>query len=257
VLQAARTLAPVEVPQLTSTSVPAAIVAADLRVVRGGTEVLHGLQFEVAPGEVVGLLGPSGSGKSTLIRALVGAQRRVTGRCEILGRPAGHRDLRRLVAYVTQAPAVYEGLTARENLRYFASVIGAPPSAVQRVLDEVGLRDDADRLVRSLSGGQSRRVSLGIARLGSPQVLVLDEPTVGLDPLLRRDLWRLLHGLADDGVTLVVSSHVMEEAAECDRLLLLRGGRLIADDSEASLLTRTGAGSVGEAFLQLVEAAAP
>jgi ABC-2 type transport system ATP-binding protein len=237
-------------------TVPAAIVAADLRVVRGGTEVLHGLRFEVAPGEVVGLLGPSGSGKSTLIRALVGAQRRVTGRCEILGRPAGHRDLRRLVAYVTQAPAVYEGLTARENLRYFASVIGAPSSAVQGVLDEVGLRDDADRLVRSLSGGQSRRVSLAIARLGSPQVLVLDEPTVGLDPLLRRDLWRLLHGLADDGVTLVVSSHVMEEAAECDRLLLLRGGRLIADDSEASLLARTGAGSVGEAFLQLVEAAA-
>lgn len=238
-------------------TVPSAIVATDLRVVRGGTEVLHGLQFEVARGEVVGLLGPSGSGKSTLIRALVGAQQRVTGRCEILGRPAGHRDLRRLVAYVTQAPAIYEGLTARENLRYFASVIGAPSSAVQRVLGEVGLIDDADRLVRSLSGGQSRRVSLAIARLGSPQMLVLDEPTVGLDPVLRRDLWRLLHGLADDGVTLVVSSHVMEEATECDRLLLLRDGRLVADDSEASLLARTGTRSVGDAFLQLVETTIP
>jgi ABC-2 type transport system ATP-binding protein len=236
-----------------STSGGPAIAVSDLCVERGHREVLSGVSFEVAAGEVVGLLGPSGSGKSTLIRTLVGVQRNVTGRCEILGRPAGHRDLRRLVAYVTQAPAVYEDLTVRENLRYFAEVTGAAPPAARQALVQVDLGEEADRLVRSLSGGQLRRTSLAVALLNTPEILILDEPTVGLDPVLRRDLWELFHRLARDGATLIVSSHVMEEAAECDRLLLLRDGRLLADDTEASLLESTDTANATEAFLRLVE----
>lgn len=230
-----------------------AIVVDDLCVVHGGREVLHGLRFSIPAGQIVLLLGPSGGGKSTLIRAVVGVQEHVTGRCDVLGLPAGHADLRDRIGYVTQATAVYPDLTVRENLRYFAAVVGAPHDDVDRVLAQVDLRDEAGRLVHSLSGGQHHRVSLAVALLGTPELLVLDEPTVGLDPVLRRNLWRLFHDLAAGGVTLLVSSHVMDEASECDRLLLLRDGSLLADDTEAGLLARTGTSDVGDAFLHLVD----
>jgi ABC-2 type transport system ATP-binding protein len=154
---------------------------------------------------------------------------------------------------VTQAPSVYADLTVRENLRYFAAVVGAPGSDVDRVVDEVGLGSHADVVVGRLSGGQEARVSLAAALLGEPELLVLDEPTVGLDPVLRRDLWGLFRDLAERGTTLVVSSHVMDEATHCDRLLLLREGRLLADDTLDGLLTRTGTSDVEAAFLALVE----
>ncbi len=232
-----------------------AIAVDGLRVSRGGREVLRGLSFRVPVGSVIGVLGPSGSGKSTLIRALVGVQQRVTGRCDVLGLPAGHPALRARIGYMTQAPAVYFDLTVRENLRYFASVIGADRESVQRTIEDVDLGTEADRVVASLSGGQQSRVSLAAALLGSPELLVLDEPTVGLDPVLRRTLWVLFHRLTEHGVTLVVSSHVMEEASQCERLLILREGDLLVDDTEAGLLARTGADDVEDAFLVLVSGA--
>ena len=233
-----------------------AIRAHDLRVRRGGREVVHGLTFGVAEGTVTGLLGPSGCGKTTLMRAIVGVQQGVSGECSVLGRAAGDPELRRLLGYVTQAPAVYTDLSVVENLRYFAAVVSAARDDVARVLAAVDLEAYADRRVDRLSGGQINRVSLATALLGEPRLLVLDEPTVGLDPVLRRDLWALFHRLADGGVTLLVSSHVMDEATRCDRLLLMREGNLVADDTEAGLIARTGAEDVEAAFLALVEGTA-
>jgi len=231
-----------------------AIRTVGLRVVRGGRVVLPGLDTTVPAGEVVGLLGPSGCGKTTLLRALVGVQRIAGGEVRVLGRPAGDAALRSLVGYVTQAPSVYADLTIRENLRYFAAVLGASGARVKSVVDEVGLGDAVDGLVGELSGGQRARVSLATALLGEPELLILDEPTVGLDPVLRRDLWGHFAVLAAAGTTLVVSSHVMDEAERCSRLLLLRDGALLADDTPAALLRRTGATDVEGAFLRLVEA---
>jgi ABC-2 type transport system ATP-binding protein len=233
-----------------------AISVRELRVVRGGATVLPDLSFRVAQGSVTGLLGPSGSGKSTVIRAIVGVQVVAAGRVEVLGEPAGSPALRRRVAYLTQQPSVYADLTLRENLAYFARVLDAPRGAVDRAIAVVGLEDAADRIVRTFSGGQLSRASLATALLGDPQVLVLDEPTVGLDPLLRRDLWDTFRRLAAEGATLLVSSHVMDEAERCDRLLLLREGRLLADATPAELRASTGCDRLDAAFLALVEAAA-
>lgn len=232
-----------------------AIEARDLVVLRGGREVLHGLTFTVPPGTVVGLLGPSGGGKTTLMRAIVGVQAGVRGRLGVLGRPAGAADLRSRVGYVTQSPAVYADLTVRANLDYFADVLGAERRRVAQVLDDVDLSAAAHQPVGTLSGGQRARVSLAAALLGRPELLVLDEPTVGLDPVLRRDLWRLFAGLAEQGTTLLVSSHVMDEAARCDRLLLLRDGRMVADDTLPGLLDATHTADIEQAFLALAESA--
>ncbi|GAA2104789.1 ABC transporter ATP-binding protein [Streptomyces albiaxialis] len=222
--------------------------------------MLDGLTFEVEPGTVTGLLGPSGSGKSTLIRALVGTQAKVTGDLQVLGRPAGSAPLRSRVAYVTQSPSVYDDLTARQNLAYYSAVLGVPraerAAQIDRVLADVDLTSHAGDLTGRLSGGQRSRVSLAVALLGTPELLVLDEPTVGLDPVLRRDLWALFHRLAADrGVTLLISSHVMDEADRCQRLLLLREGALLAAGSPRELRDRTGTDTIEDAFLKLVESA--
>jgi ABC-2 type transport system ATP-binding protein len=225
-----------------------------LRVIRGGAEVLRDLSLEARRGAVTGLLGPSGSGKSTLLRAIVGVQEIVSGSVTVLGAAAGSASLRRRVGYVTQAPSVYGDLTVAENLRYFARVVDAGGSAVDSAIATVGLEAFAGRVVNRLSGGQRARVSLATALLGSPELLVLDEPTVGLDPVLRRDLWNEFHRLAEDGVTLLVSSHVMDEAERCDDLLLLSEGGVIATGSPADVRARTGAESLDDAFLRLLEA---
>jgi ABC-2 type transport system ATP-binding protein len=216
--------------------------------------VLPELSCEIATGRVTGLLGPSGSGKSTLIRAIVGVQIVAGGTLTVLGAPAGAKELRSRVGYMTQAPSVYRDLTVRENLRFFARILDAPSGAVERVIEEVSLADHADWIVGRLSGGQLSRASLAVALLNSPDLLVLDEPTVGLDPLLRRDLWTLFHNLAESGKTLLVSSHVMDEADRCDSLLLLREGRLLDQGTPAELRARTGATSLDDAFLALIEA---
>lgn len=229
-------------------------VAVDRLIVdRGGRRVLDGLSFSVQRGSVTGLLGPSASGKTTLIRAIVGVQIVASGRVTVFGAAAGDAALRSRVGYVTQAPAVYHDLTVRENLRYFAAVLDAPATDIERVLGDVALTDRAESVVGALSGGQVARVSLATALLGRPELLVLDEPTVGLDPVLRRDLWDLFSVLAGRGVTLLVSSHVMDEARRCNRLLLLREGRILADDPPATILARTRAPDLDEAFLKLVE----
>ena len=231
-----------------------AIVHVDrLRVVRGGTVVLPDLSCDVRAGSVTGLLGPSGSGKTTLLRAIVGVQTVASGTVEVLGEPAGSASLRSRVGYMTQAPSVYGDLSVVENLRFFARILGVERPAVDRVLEEVSLTEFGGRVVARLSGGQRARVSLATALLARPELLVLDEPTVGLDPLLRRDLWNLFHELAASGSTLIVSSHVMDEAERCNELLLLREGRLLAHETPAEVLRRTGTHRLDEAFLRLIE----
>ncbi|WP_405062422.1 ABC transporter ATP-binding protein [Kribbella sp. NBC_01505] len=230
-----------------------AVGCRDVVVVRGEREVLHGVSFDLRAGSVTGLLGPSGCGKTTLIRAIVGLQARVTGSVSVLGSPAGSKGLRGRIGYVTQEPSVYGDLTVVENLRFFASVLGTGADDVQRVVDAVDLRSHADVRVDRLSGGQRSRASLAAALLGSPELLVLDEPTVGLDPVLRRDLWELFHRLAADGATLLVSSHVMDEAVRCDRLLLMRDGELLADETPQALLDSVGTQDIEQAFLTLIE----
>jgi ABC-2 type transport system ATP-binding protein len=231
-----------------------AVAIRGLRVVRGGALVLADVDVDVARGTVTGLLGPSGSGKTTLMRAIVGVQIVQAGEVRVLGGTAGTPELRRRVGYVTQAPAVYVDLTVRENLSYFGRIVGAGKSRVGDVIELVSLDDLADRQVNALSSGQRSRVSLGAALLGEPELLVLDEPTVGLDPVLRRDLWDEFRALAARGTTLLVSSHVMDEARRCDEALLLRSGELIARDTPEGLLARTGTSSLDDAFLALVEA---
>ena len=222
-------------------------------MVRGGRVALDDLTCTVEPGSVTGLLGPSGSGKTTFIRAIVGVQRVERGRIEVLGEPAGVSALRAEVGYMTQSGSVYDDLTIRENLRFFARIVGARADAVERALEATSLEKERDRVVGRLSGGQRARVSLAVALLGAPRLLVLDEPTVGLDPVLRRDLWRLFHKLAAEGTTLLVSSHVMDEAERCDALLLLRDGRLLAHGTPAEIRRRTGAADLEGAFLRLIE----
>ncbi|WP_425554088.1 ABC transporter ATP-binding protein [Kribbella karoonensis] len=225
----------------------------DVVVVRGEQEVLHGIGFDLRTGTVTGLLGPSGCGKTTLIRAIVGLQAQVTGEVTVLGLLAGAPKLRGRVGYVTQEASVYGDLTVTENLRFFAAVLGVPVSDVARVIETVDLVSHAGVRVDRLSGGQRSRVSLAVALLGSPELLVLDEPTVGLDPVLRRDLWQLFHRLADDGAALLVSSHVMDEASRCDRLLLMREGELLADETPDALLASAGTSDIEQAFLTLIE----
>ena len=229
-----------------------AVDVRDLCVARSGRPVLRDLTFEIPTGCVTGLLGPSGCGKTTLIRTIAGTQRSASGTVRVLGEPAGTPALRSQVAYAAQTAAVYGDLTVAENVQYFASVLGAPDADVDRVIAAVDLRREAGQLVSRTSGGQSSRVSLAIALLGAPRLLLLDEPTVGLDPVLREELWRLFRSLAADGLTLLVSSHVMDEAARCDNLLLMRDGELLTTITPAGLRERTGCDDMEQAFLALI-----
>lgn len=232
-----------------------AVEVEHLEVRRGRTPVLHDVSVAVPIGAVVGLLGPSGSGKTTLLRSIVGVQRIRAGTVTVLEQPAGARGLRGRIGYVTQAASVYDDLTVAENLHYFRRVLGADRHEVDRVLEATDLTAESGRVVGSLSGGQRGRVSLAAALIGSPPLLVLDEPTVGLDPVLRVSLWNLFHRLAGAGTSLLVSSHVMDEATRCDRLVLLRDGAVLADDDTRGILERTGAATAEDAFLRLIEAA--
>ncbi|MGY1600907.1 ABC transporter ATP-binding protein [Geodermatophilus sp. SYSU D00815] len=229
-----------------------AVTVTELVVDRGGRPVLKGLSFAVPTGQVTGLLGPSGSGKTTLMRAVVGVQKVRSGEVTVLGEPAGSPGLRTRVGYVTQSPSVYPDLTVRENVRYFAALHGMGAREADAALHDVGLGDAAGQLVADLSGGQRGRASLACALVGAPEVLVLDEPTVGLDPVLRVELWDRFRALAAAGTTLLVSSHVMDEAGRCDRLLLLRDGELLADATPARLRAESGTDDLDEAFLTLV-----
>jgi ABC-2 type transport system ATP-binding protein len=238
-----------------------AVAVRDLRVRRGGRLILDGITLDIERGAVTGLLaptgllGPSGSGKTTLLRSIVGTQIVESGEVTVLGLPAGTPELRHRVAYVTQAPSVYVDLTVRENLRYFARVVGAPADRIDEALDTVKLTPRADQVVGTLSGGERSRASLAAALLGHPELLILDEPTVGLDPLLRRDLWETFNDLVSAGKTIVVSTHVMDEAERADDLVLLRDGRIVATGSPEALRSRAGTNELEDAFIALSEGA--
>jgi ABC-2 type transport system ATP-binding protein len=231
-----------------------AIEVRDLVVERGKRRVLHGLTCTIPRGSVTGLLGPSGSGKTTLMRAIVGVQIVESGSITVLGEPAGSAPLRRKVGYLTQAPSVYADLTVRENARYFAALYGYDAATADRAISDVGLANAAGQLVATLSGGQRSRASLACAIMGEPELLVLDEPTVGQDPVLRDELWKQFHDLAGKGTTILVSSHVMDEAGRCERLLLIREGALIADDTPSAVRAAAGTDDLDEAFLRLIRA---
>jgi ABC-2 type transport system ATP-binding protein len=241
---------------MSASQIPAVDVEG-LRVRRGNTEVLHGPSLQIRAGRVTGLLGPSGSGKTTLMRAIAGVQKTHAGIVRVLGRPAGAPAVRRRLGYMTQTRGLYDDLTARENVRYFAHLFDAPASRIDETLETVRLTELADRVVHTLSGGEQARTALATALVARPEVLLLDEPTVGLDPLLRRDLWATFHRLADEGAALLVSSHVMDEAGYCDELLLLREGQVLATGTPAELRARTRTSDLGEAFLRLVEQTEP
>jgi ABC-2 type transport system ATP-binding protein len=229
-----------------------AVLARDLIVVRGKTTVLRDLSFEVPQASVTGLLGPSGCGKTTLMRSVIGVQRIRGGSLQVLGRPAGAAELRTQVGYASQGASVYLDLTVLENIRYFAAALRAAPSDVTRVIEAVSLQAHTRSLTGRLSGGERSRVSLAVALLGTPRLLVLDEPTVGLDPVLREQLWDLFARLAGEGMTLLVSSHVMDEAERCDALMLMREGRVLAHETPAQLKARTGTSDLDSAFLHLL-----
>jgi ABC-2 type transport system ATP-binding protein len=241
---------------LRSVDSQAAIAADSLTVVRGDNEVLHGLSFTVPRGGITGLLGPSGCGKTTLMRCVVGVQIVASGTVEVLGTPAGSAELRPRVGYVTQAPSVYGDITVGENLRYFAEILGADRARVSEVIETVALQEH-DRVANKLSGGQRSRISLATALLAEPDLLVLDEPTVGLDPVLRVELWNTFTSLAEAGTTLLVSSHVMDEAERCDSLLLMRDGNLLATETPQELRARTGEDDLEDAFLALIKQREP
>lgn len=228
-----------------------AVRVCDLRVRRSGSEILHGLAFALPTGTITGLLGPSGCGKTTLMRVLVGVQR-YDGEVAVLGAEPGAPAVRDRIGYVTQEAAVYKDLTARQNLRYFASLAGSRARDIDEVLETVGLASLADRPVGTYSGGEANRVSLACALVAGPELLVLDEPTVGLDPLTREDLWATFHALASQGATLLVSSHVMDEAFRCDCVLLMRDGNLLDTTTASALLERTGVETLDEAFLTVI-----
>ena len=231
-----------------------AIEIKNLKVVLGGSfTALHNISVDLPAGKVIGFIGPSGAGKTTLIRSIIGRQKISAGSITISGAPAGSAKLRSDIGYMPQEPAAYSDLTVRQNLRYFAKMRGLDKDAAETVIKEVRLDRQAGQLASTLSGGQKSRVSLAIALLGKPRLLVLDEPTVGVDPVLRRQLWQLFKGLADGGATLIVSSHVMDEAGRCDDLLLIRGGKVLAHDSPEGFRERTKSQTVEQGFLKLVD----
>lgn len=223
-----------------------------LTVVRGGRTALDDVTLRIATGTITGVLGPSGCGKTTLIRSIVGTQVIASGAVTVLGHPAGAAPLRHRVGYVTQDATVYYDLRVIDNVRYFASLYGSGAAVADEAITNVGLDDHRTALCGNLSGGQRTRVSLACALVAQPDLLVLDEPTVGLDPVLRVDLWEQFRHLARRGTTLLISSHVMDEADHCADLLLFREGRLLASTTPAALREDTGCTSLEEAFLSVI-----
>ncbi|MDE1654097.1 ABC transporter ATP-binding protein [Actinotignum schaalii] len=236
-----------------STGVESVVRVRNLHIRRGTTSVLRGLNCNLSRGSITGLLGPSGCGKTTLMRAILGVQRITSGSIEILGLPAGAKALRHKVAYTSQALSIYPDISVHDNVTYFARLVGADSADVEQAIRRVQLTDYAARPITKLSGGQANRASLACALVGHPEVLVLDEPTVGLDPITRQELWQVFRGFAAEGVTLLISSHVMDEASHCDEVLFMREGEFLAQESIESVQDRTGTDNPEEAFLALIK----
>ncbi|BBZ16263.1 ABC transporter ATP-binding protein [Mycolicibacterium gadium] len=238
--------------ELSGGAADAAIDVENLRVIRGKRVALEDITVRIARGTITGLLGPSGCGKTTLMRSVVGTQIIERGTVTVLGRPAGSAELRHRVGYVTQDPTIYDDLRVIDNVRYFAALTGVDTASADEAIATVGLDDHRTALCGNLSGGQRTRASLACALVSHPDLLVLDEPTVGLDPVLRVDLWEQFHRLAAGGTTLLVSSHVMDEADHCGDLLLMREGHLLAHTTPTKLREDTGCQSLEEAFLSVI-----
>jgi ABC-2 type transport system ATP-binding protein len=229
----------------------ATIRAVGLKKAFGPISAVDAISFEMTPGRIYGLLGPNGSGKTTLIRLLTGLGRADAGRAEVLGTAMPSRSALARIGYMTQSDGIYPALTVGENVRFFGALYGVTdPSAADRVLSLVDLADRQATVSASLSGGQRRRLSLACALVHQPPVLFLDEPTVGVDPLLRVQFWAHFRRLADGGATIVVSSHVMDEADRCDELLFIRVGKVIARGSGEDLRATAGTSDLEQAFLR-------
>lgn len=235
--------------------VSATVVCEQLNVTREKNHILYDLNLEIPRGLIMGLLGPSGSGKTTLMRAMAGLQVIESGQIRVLDLPAGSKALRHKIAYSTQSASVYSDLTCIENIKYFASLYDHNEKTPEQILHDVDLTSNAKQMAGSLSGGERARLALATTLVGAPELLILDEPTVGLDPVLRVQLWRLFNKLADQGKTLLVSSHVMDEADSCHDLILLRNGRVLAQGTPAALRARTGKSRMDEVFIDLIEEA--
>jgi len=231
----------------------AAVRISDLKIIRDKKTIIPKLNMEIEQGQIVGLLGPSGSGKTTIMRSIVGVQAFQAGSIAVLGLAAGSKQLRTRIGYFTQSASIYTDLTCLENLHYFAHILGQSEISVHEVLELVDLTKNQRQLASSLSGGERARLALATALLGRPELLILDEPTVGLDPVLRRDLWNLFHKLADQGKTLLISSHVMDEADRCDSLFLLREGHVLASGTPSALKADAHTHEMEEVFISLVE----
>lgn len=228
-----------------------AAVAVDSVVKRfGALRALDGISLHVARGQVYGLLGPNGSGKTTLIRAMVGMIEPDEGAVTVLGTRMPDIDVLGRIGYMTQAAALYPDLSVAENIDFFASITGARAN-VDDTLRLVELHDRKDSVVTTLSGGMRTRLSLACAIVHHPELLLLDEPTVGVDPRLRVGLWQRFHEMADEGTTIIVSSHVMDEAERCDRLGLILNGRVLAEGSVDELTRQAGVERLEDAFLAL------
>jgi ABC-2 type transport system ATP-binding protein len=238
--------------ELIQSSGEPAVAIEHLSVIRGKRTALDDVSMRISRGTITGLLGPSGCGKTTLMRCIVGTQIVASGSVTVLGFPAGSAKLRSRVGYVTQSATVYDDLRVIDNARYFASLYGSDAKAADDAIDAVGLMDHRTALCGNLSGGQRTRASLACALVSHPDLLVLDEPTVGLDPVLRVDLWDQFDQLARHGTTLIVSSHVMDEADHCGDLLLMRDGRVLAHTTPTNLREDTGCTSLEQAFLSII-----
>jgi ABC-2 type transport system ATP-binding protein len=228
-----------------------AIQVAGVTVEKLGKKILDNISMELPGNKSIGLIGPSGSGKTTLIRALVGSQVITEGTAKIFGEKVGSASLRSRIGYMSQKSAVYGDITVKENLEYFASICGSSEQQVAEIMESMRLNLHRDKMASSLSGGEATRLSLGIALLGNPEILFLDEPTVGLDPSLRIELWKIFASLRNQGKTILITSHMMDEAERCDILILMRNGKIIFQGNAEQLKAKTQSESIEHAFIKL------